>query len=158
MREDLADLWTYPADARVITTNGTVKANGRAVMGRGVAKQATERFAMIRLLLGQHLRARGNHVGILVAPATYQWLPEPIVSFPVKHQYFEMADLDLIARSATELVALTGEQGWRQVVLPRPGCNNGRRSWQREVRPILLPLLDDRFTVVVNVEPEEARS
>lgn len=161
MREDLADLWTYPADARVITTNGTVKANGRAVMGRGVALQATQRFARVQLALGTCLRQHGNHVTIVLRPPeqpTLYMVDVPLVSFPVKHAWNEPADLELIARSAAELVKLTGEEGWKRVVLPRPGCNNGRRSWQREVRPILTPILDDRFTVVVNVEPEETRA
>jgi hypothetical protein len=60
----------------------------------------------------------------------------------------QWADLDLIGRSADELVALTTRYGWQTVVLPRPGCNNGKRDWEKEVRPILLPILDDRFLVV----------
>lgn len=144
MREALSDLWTFPAEARVITTNGTLKDNGRAVMGRGVALQATKRYFGMKLALGALLKRQGNHVGIIDPDCG----GIPLVSFPVKHVYNERADLELIARSAAELVALTEKEGWTAVVLPRPGCNNGRRSWVTEVRPILLPVLDDRFTVV----------
>lgn len=142
MREDLLDLWTAPADARCITTNGTVKANGRAVMGRGTAKQATERYPFLQLTLGRAIRGWGNVPCIL--------LPDErpmLVSFPVKHEWHELADLDLIARSARELVRLADGAGWRVVLLPRPGCGNGQRKWS-EVRPILQPILDDRFTAV----------
>ena len=39
MKEITGDLWTIKADARVIPTNGTVRRDGAAVMGRGVALQ-----------------------------------------------------------------------------------------------------------------------
>lgn len=35
MIEVKGNLWTYPAEVRVITTNGFVKKNGEAVMGIG---------------------------------------------------------------------------------------------------------------------------
>lgn len=146
MREDLLDLWTTPADAICITTNGTVKANGRAVMGRGTAKQATERYPFLQLWLGKLLQEHGNHVLILDCPALHLE-PWELVTFPVKHAWDERADLELIARSARELVTLTDTHGWQQVLLPRPGCGNGQRKWS-EVRPILQPILDDRFTAV----------
>jgi hypothetical protein len=149
MIEAYADLWTLPCDARCITTNGTIKSDGRAVMGRGVAKQATERYLGIAKILGAHLREHANHVGILVLTdddGTGKTIP--LVSFPVKHMWDQWADLDLIGRSADELVALTTRYGWHTVALPRPGCNNGKRNWETEVRPILLPILDDRFIVV----------
>jgi hypothetical protein len=144
MIEATNDLWLTPADARCITTNGTVKPNGRAVMGRGCAKQATERYFAMQLTLGTAIKLYGNHV-LIIDPHCDGI---PLVSFPVKYEWSERADLDLIARSAHELVALTAVQGWTAVVLPRPGCGNGKRHWESEVRPILQPLLDDRFTVV----------
>jgi hypothetical protein len=146
MREDLLDLWTAPAQARCITTNGSVKGNGRAVMGRGVAKQATDRYAFMQLTLGKAILLYGNHVVVLFEPPAgpEDWT---LVSFPVKYEWDQKANLDLIFRSAKELVTLTDQKGWTAVVLPRPGCGNGHRRWS-EVRPILQPLLDDRFTVV----------
>jgi hypothetical protein len=146
VREDLLDLWVAPADARCITTNGTVKANGRAVMGRGCAKEATDRYAFMQLTLGKAILAQGNHVAILFEPPTgpENWA---LLSFPVKYEWNEQASLTLIERSARELVILTNGTGWQSVVLPRPGCGNGHRKWS-EVRPILLPILDDRFLVV----------
>ena len=145
MREELRDLWSYSiddCDARVITTNGTVKASGRAVMGRGVAKQAKDRYIGIEKLLGMVLKTQGNHVEILIHK------PLALVMFPVKHEWHELADLELIAQSARELVSFADVMGWKRVVLPRPGCGNGGLKWESQVRPILLSVLDDRFTVV----------
>lgn len=138
----LADLWEWPCDARCITTNGTIKADGRAVMGRGVALQACERYLGLRKIQGRALQHQGN-VPTILLPG-----PPALVSFPVKHVWSDWADLVLIEQSTRMLVVLTDREGWQRVVLPRPGCNNGRRSWMKDVEPILHPLLDDRFTVV----------
>ena len=62
MREVVGNLWTYPADIRVITTNGTVKNDGTCVMGRGCAaeaKRAIQDFGYERLV---HIgRCRRKH-------------------------------------------------------------------------------------------------
>jgi hypothetical protein len=147
MKEDLLDLWQAPCDARCITTNGSVKPNGRAVMGRGCAKQACARYAFLQLTLGKRIIADGNHVQILIPAHTSGTDGIPLVSFPVKHDWNMRADLVLIRQSAYELVVLADKAGWRSVVLPRPGCGNGQRKWH-EVRPILQEILDERFTVV----------
>ena len=57
------DIWKYPADVICIPTNGFIKRNGAAVMGRGVAKQATQRFIGIEFTIGEHLKWNGNEVG-----------------------------------------------------------------------------------------------
>jgi hypothetical protein len=146
MREDLLDLWETLADARCITTNGSVKSNGRAVMGRGCAKQACEKYPFLQVNLGKILQREGNHVAILRdrgPSGADPWL----VTFPVKHDWNMRADLALIKQSAIELVVLTDKMEWGSVLLPRPGCGNGQRKWH-EVKPILAEILDDRFTVV----------
>lgn len=145
MIELIADMWSIDADALAITSNGyttrTGKDAGRGVMGRGVAAQARDRFPGIQQRLGELLARHGNHCFILCEgkPA--------IVSLPVKHAWYEKADLSLIARSARELVALTDEQGWQRVVVPRPGCGNGQLRWA-QVKPVIEPIFDDRFIVV----------
>lgn len=144
MRELTGDLWEVEADARAITTNGFVKTNGRAVMGRGVAAQALQRFPDINWTLGRLIAANGNHVGMLGwAGDLRSWL----LSFPVKHHWRQMADLALIERSARELIWVADECKFNTVVLPRPGCGNGGLRWE-DVKPVIEPLLDDRFVVV----------
>lgn len=73
--------------------------------------------------------------------------PPSLVIFPVKHAWYEPADLDLIRQSAIELLTLTAAQGWKTVLLPRPGCGNGQLTWD-QVRPVIAPFLNDRFVVV----------
>lgn len=137
MKETTGDLWQQQADAYVITTNGAVNRHGQAVMGRGVALQAKQRYPGIEYVLAERLRLRGNHVSLMGR----------LVSFPVKAVWNQRADTALIIQSVRELVELTNAQGWQTVVLPRPGCGNGGLSWD-EVKAIIEPFLDDRFTVV----------
>lgn len=140
MQEIKQDLWSFPdADALCITTNGTVKRNGQAVMGRGCAREAAQRFPHVPSRLGTLLNEYGNRTQIIDERLR-------LVAFPVKHHWFEQADLALIQHSAKELVTLADTHGWTSVVLPRPGCGNGQRTWE-EVAP-LLTFLDDRFMIV----------
>lgn len=135
------NLWTYPADVRVITTNGMVKNNGECVMGRGCAYEATQRYPGIAKMLGDQIKKYGNVVNVL---SVDPWL----FSFPVKHHWKQKADLDLIRRSAEEAVVKIGIVGTGDVVvIPRPGCGNGQLTWA-EVEPVLSPILDDRFHVI----------
>ncbi len=141
MVEVKGNLWTYPANARVITTNGTVKKDGSCVMGRGCALEAKTKFPGIDKELGKLIKLHGNHVRILI------WDHPNIWSFPVKHNWWEKADLELIRRSAKELVNIADVGNYTKVVLPRPGCGNGGLKWE-DVKPVIEPILDDRFHVI----------
>lgn len=152
MLEVTGNLWTYPADVRVITTNGTVKKNGDCVMGRGCAAEAKQRWLQLPLVLGERITKLGNVVHFLgeFKNADLKTM-FGLWSFPVKHQWHEKADLTLIARSAEQLVnaldpVYFNDRG-HVIVLPRPGCGNGSLDW-KDVKPILAPILDDRFHVI----------
>jgi len=146
MIERTIDLWDAGAvaDAVVITTNGTVKRNGQGVMGRGCAWEAAQRWRWLPLALGTSITTIGNHCVLFQRAVNGRAM---VVSFPVKHAWHEKADLVLIEQSADELQALAEMFNWTMVVLPRPGCGNGQRTWD-EVRPVIAPYLDNRFVVV----------
>ena len=144
MIEDVGNLWTYPADAVVITTNGTINNNGKAVMGRGCAREARDKFSGLDYYLALKLYEEGNHVHILLHDPQINW---SLISFPVKHNYFEKANYKLIKRSAEELKKIVDEKQWKQIVMPRPGCGNGKRDWNK-VKLILDEILDDRFVAI----------
>ncbi len=150
MNEVNGNLWDSNADIIVITTNGAVRKDGAAIMGRGVALQAKNRYTGIEYILGKLIRENGNHVNFVIGG-----LPK-IVSFPVKHHWRERADLKLINQSVLELVLLTNRLNLHlkpsftyTVALPRPGCGNGRLRWE-DVKSIIRPILDNRFTVYNN--------
>jgi hypothetical protein len=153
MRVDTGDLWTYPADVRVITTNGVVMANGELVMGKGTALQAKERYPGIARELGQLVEANGNNPSSYTAPdGTRIW------TFPVKWHWSTNADMDLIQHSAHRLMRLanllqevraqTGRSTDVTIVMPRPGCGAGGRDWSA-VKARIENLLDDRFVVLI---------
>jgi hypothetical protein len=146
MIEVYGDLWKYPADARVITTNGFVKVNGEAVMGRGCALEAKEMWPFLPSLIGQHIKYSGNTVG-------YWKIGEvKLFTFPVKHNWWEVAQIDLIEKSCIELVELIeiiDDFEDNVIVMPRPGCGNGKMNYW-VVKPILEKYLDNRFHVITN--------
>lgn len=153
MIEIRGDLWDFAADQEwiVITTNGDVRHDGHAVMGRGVAREAAARWTDLPPLLGAQLRASGNRVF-----AFPRWR---LLTYPVKHSWRDQrADLALIEVSAHELVAKVGLLRLRRVYLVRPGCGNGALDWPGEVRPLLTSLFDDRFHVVERSAPSPAPS
>ena len=130
------NIWSYEADWVVVTTNGIVKKNGEAVMGRGVARQAKDRFPNLARRLAHVLKRRGNHIAIFE--------DIKIVTFPTKHNWKDSSSLELIDQSCVEIASLPYDATF---VMPKPGCGLGNLTWN-QVRPILEKRLDDRFTVV----------
>lgn len=149
MKEVCGDLFELSkGGVLVITTNGFVKNNGEAVMGRGCARQAAQRWPDMPSRLGQGLKANGNIVmitwgGTGGVPREY----DAVVTFPVKHNWWEKADLELIRDSAERLRNSADAMGWKDIFVPLPGCGNGGLKWE-QVRPVLEPHFDDRFKLV----------
>jgi hypothetical protein len=158
VKETTGNLWNLAADfqAVCITTNGYVRADGAAVMGRGCAKEAAGYWPELPFRLGLEISMNGNHLhsfrcghsgvysqasGILRSDDFVE-----VLAFPVKHAWFEKADISLILQSARELVAYADTTWLREVLLPCPGCGNGQLDWV-DVAPELEAVLDDRFTV-----------
>lgn len=143
MKEVKGNIWYYWDKKNtfiVIPTNGYVKRNGQAVMGRGCALQAVQRVPHLPRYLGRLIEEYGNKV--------FQ-TAMGIVSFPVKHNWWEKADLTLIEESCKRLVDLSTLPGFKDstFVMPRVGCGNGKLDWE-DVKPILEKYLGERFLIV----------
>lgn len=150
MLEQRGNLWELvgPDDVLVITTNGFVRKDGLAVMGRGIAYQATQHDPDVAMRLGTSIQEHGNHVHQIHANPFW-------FSFPVKHHWKEQADIELIERSTQELAQIIDSYYpyyTNLIYMPRPGCGNGRLKWE-DVRPVIEPYLDDRFIVVDYEKP-----
>jgi hypothetical protein len=173
-----ADLWSYwgVADAICITTNGSCDRNGDAIMGRGNALEAAQRFPGLALRLGRQLRTVGN-VTQVITGTPLLLLPNAvqtqIVALPTKPGDKRVTSLDelmlqfrnttrvgtiaqgwkflspseLIISSLVGLVDLADTFKWENVVLPPPGAGNGGQDFN-EVVEACQELLDDRFTMV----------
>lgn len=144
MIERHSDLWEMhrvPGHLVCISVNGCVKRNGCAVMGAGCAKQATQIHLGIAKQFGDYLKKRGNQPGVLEGNG---W---QLGVLPVKHNWWERADLKLIEDSVRWL--MDNDCGDVTFHVPRLGCGNGGRDWETEVRPLMVELGDN---VVVHRE------
>jgi hypothetical protein len=141
--EDIWKRW----DAKqtiVVPTNGTINSRGLAVMGRGVAKQAAERFDNLRFMLAIHLRENGN------VPCLFQ--AQNLITFPVKHEWHEYASLELIKRSAALLVTIIDKYpGIKPVACPKVGCGNGGLNWPDVVEPVIESVLGGGYIEIVDL-------
>lgn len=146
MLEATGDLWEYPAEYRVVTTNAIRRSNGCLVMGAGVAKQARDRFPGLDKKLGGLVEKFGSR--------PFLCREEDIITFPTKVHWKEHSSLRLIRWSLGELVRIVDKYNIQSVVMTRPGCGNGGLQWS-QVRPLLVGVLDDRFTVLV--PPEDSQ-
>jgi hypothetical protein len=141
MVELTGDIWRcHEAGMTIcITTNGVTKADGTAVMGAGIAKQAALKFPSLPRALGRKLRCLGNRV--------YFFPEQNIITFPTKYDWRDNSDLTLIARSCMELMGYLDSGTITYVALPRPGCSNGKLNWL-DVKKVIEPLLDHRVSIV----------
>ncbi len=133
MIEVRGDMWELEADARCITTNGTINRRGECVMGRGVAEQAKRRYPGLAMRVAAHILNEGNVVA---------WFPDlELFTVPVKPEWWDMADLDLIAASVDRLCYMVEHLDLKRVLLPRPGCGYGHLTWE-QVGPVITPTID----------------
>ena len=146
---EIGDMWgAYAtADLFLITTNATVTARGTLVMGRGIARQARDRFPGLAEALGQHilnicggpsasLRTGLGEYGLLISP---RWPAAKLGAFQVKQHYSQPASLELIRRSAVTLCAWCAAHPTATVAVNFPGIGNGRLR-RADVLPIVTRL------------------
>jgi hypothetical protein len=136
--EKLTDLWTEPADARCVTTNGVLTTTGKLVMGAGVALQAKIMYSGIDSTLGLLVSRIGN-----VPYYLERW---SMISFPTKNHWRDDSSLELIEKSAIRVLVLVNLYDLKKIVLPRPGCGYGNLKWE-QVKPVIERIFDERFIV-----------
>lgn len=148
MKKFVGDIFNHleDFDAVVVTTNGFVKSNGRCVMGAGIAKQVRDKIRDTDLQLGRYIKQYGNRVFNLGHYTKKKGtISFNLISLPVKHNWWEDADVDLIAKSLSQLIELVDKLELTKVAVPYPGIGNGKLS--KDVVAPLLEVLDDRFIV-----------
>lgn len=112
-----------------ITVNGTLTTRGEIVTGAGIAQWATERFEMFPSSIGIEVINKGNipHAGVFNSrkhPGGHN-----IVTFPVKHNWWERANTGLIAMSMLHILRHWNYWGIKRLYVPFPGCGNGQLKW-----------------------------
>lgn len=123
-----------------VTTNGTLRKDGACVMGRGIAKTIKELYPNVPYVLGKLIKQNGNITQHIITTKHNV----DLVAFPVKHNWYETADIELIKRSCIQLIKYADG---KTVLLPRPGCGNGKLDWQ-QVKPIIEKILPDNIYIV----------
>ena len=161
-----------------ITTNGFVKKNGSAVMGRGIAKQISQAIPLFAKDLGAKIDRYGNK-----CQKVLDYRMTTLVSFPVKPESIVLedmsqvvahmrgnfsigdhvpgwaciADINIIENSARMLAELMDINMVNfPVYLPKPGCGAGELDWN-DVKPIIENCLGDRDYYICDFKlaPEE---
>lgn len=145
---DIADRTLRP-DLVVVTTNGCRTHMGALVMGAGVALKFKLSYPGIDLILGEWVQEKGN-VPCLIR----KWTPH-IISLPTKNHWQDPSPIDLVENSLRRLVDIVDYHGYRNVVMPRPGCGNGGLAWKGVIEELCVKYLDDRFTVVAPTPKRE---
>jgi hypothetical protein len=108
-------------------------------MGRGLAYQAKMKYPNLPKELGSYIKDHGNIVFVF---EEYR-----LLTFPVKHNWWELADLKLIEESTKQLKELLLNHPWiSPIYMPHIGCGNGGLKWNT-VKKILEIYLDSRFII-----------
>lgn len=168
VREAHGDIWALAdslhADAICIPSNASLKTNGCAVMGAGIAKQARDRYKDVDRVAGIaikmardlaktaifdsvfHKRAGFAGAEVSAIKVTSKLV---IVMFPTKLLWWDKSILELIVVSAQGLAKLVPAAGWETVLLPRPGCGCGGLEWP-VVKKAIMDILPDEVIVVTD--------
>ena len=153
----LGNMWTAyaAADLFLVSTNSTIRQDGALVMGRGIARQAKERFPGLDVALGRQIQALcGNQgiYGLLVSP---RWPAAKLGAFQVKQHYSQPASLELIWRSAAALCVWCIKHPTATVAVNFPGIGNGRL--RREAVLPIVSQLPDQVTIWEYPSPDQSR-
>lgn len=154
MKEIHGDMFSYLGRMKFklfITTNGFIKNDGYAVMGRGNAARAVtvmkeELNINLPDLVGKALKINGNKINRITSQ---------LYTFPVKHDWFDRARRTLIKQSVKELEEIIKKDNNPDLiyVVPRPGCGNGGLNWIKDVKPLMEHLPDNVWVICDWTDP-----
>jgi hypothetical protein len=162
MKEIKRDLFDCISDHKAIciTTNGQYEKD-KACMWGGCAKVCADRWPQTSTRLATCLKNFGTNVpfilGMLDKDLKYM---EPnlklikadkykclIFSFPTIDDLMDGAKIELIKRSAEAMRAFADRFQLMNIASGRFGSGIGGLAWA-DVKPVVAPYLDDRFTIV----------
>lgn len=142
--------------AACITTNGKIKSNGCAVMGKGVALDADRRYH-VSGRLANYLRLYGNRcfdLGFYDKNGNErdESDTEPgiirLISFPTKEDWRNPSIPDLIHKSAIQLDRILTARDVKRCYMTPPGCGCGGLVLD-DVMPLLAPIDNNRYDVYI---------
>lgn len=131
---DVADAWKLHAQGfwLVVPTNQTVRKDGNAVMGAGLAFQAAQKFPDIPARYGKSLQAKSYRMA---------FNDHRLLLVPTKIDWRQSSSTRLVSEGAQGIAKWAIAHPTEKIVVPALGCGKGGLSWE-VVKPILLKLLD----------------
>ncbi|MBK8986297.1 MAG: hypothetical protein IPM39_09485 [Chloroflexi bacterium] len=139
----VGDMWTAyeTAGLFLVTTNSTLTADGRLVLGwiiiqLGMARQARERFPGLDAALGAQIQTICGSQGFYGLLISQRWPAAKLAAFQVKYHWQRPADLSLVTQSVTALTWWARYHADCAIHLNFPGIGNGGLA-----RTAVLPLL-----------------
>ena len=129
------DLWNFhnkdESKYIVVPSNTTVRKDGSAVMGRGIAAQAAKKFQKLPRAYGTRLRKQKTIDGFFV------FKKRAIIMLPVKHDWKDNANVELI-KDGLDLLSqvLNVDKSIKSVGIPMLGCGFGGLAYE-----FVLPML-----------------
>ena len=150
MRGITSDLWKILKQESncgfCITVNGNLKKSGDLIMGKGIAKEALDRYPGIDSFFGDKISQSG--VGCYLYPVENN---NALISFPTKKNWWQNSDINLIMESCWRVKSILDTTNHIQkIYLPRPGCGLGKLCWN-DVKIKIEKILDnDNFIIVHN--------
>ena len=151
-RGDMFSVWGK-TDLFLFTSNPIVNKQGLAVMGRGIAKQLSDKVPTIRKAFADYLkRSSGEYAVADLGEYTIGTATQRVGYFMVKAHWADPASLRIIEESVDCLIAILVELQWFSEVvddapfnfrvdLNFPGIGNGKLQ-RDDVLPLLLKLPD----------------
>lgn len=159
-QEVTGDFWIeaeeQKADAIVCTINTVLKKDKRLVMGAGIALQFADRFDWLSDRWGCRtiaLSPRGTATPMkrtypFVEPIDHGTFTPALVGIHTKYDWKDPSPFSLVDRSIKQLYIIAQALNWKKVIMTRPGCGHGGLHWERQVKPLMEQVLDERFVVV----------
>lgn len=158
MKEMKVNLFTIdsvggvPVVAVCFTSNFTVRKDGKAVMGAGVAKVFKEAFEGLDVMFGDIIKHNTDNVTRDLGDWQLDNRKVRVIAYPTKNHWSEYSNLELIQKSAKGLKHLVeGDPSLQEgvILLPRPGCHHGGLKWE-DVKQVIEPILPQNVVVVSN--------
>ncbi len=148
LKGDIWDLhaFGYPI---VIPVNIGYKGDGTAVMGRGVALQASDRYPEVKERWGNVCQALdGNVTTMYDEEMNFIYFPTKPLNRAEPHMSWKgKATMDTVKKSLGALLHVVKQHDILECMMPLVGCGNGGLS-KRLVKKLMEQNLDDKFTLV----------
>lgn len=127
-----------PAQALVVAVNCV------GAMGEGVAEICKHRYPNIYINYFQRCKGGKVKPGRISVEDCYR-LPDGryIILFPTKNHWRADSDIRWIETGLADLLGHCCRLSLDTVALPPPGCGNGGRDFEREIRPMIEEMFSD---------------